>query len=183
MSSTQRAISSRMIIIRYVERGLFLIYFAYLLFQVIWIIRTESLIKAFQMPLFYDFIWFLILFAIVDALIGYFQSFLMNSIKKADETIIGTISSYNNRLTLGELATKFKMSEEDLEKIFANINMQGEYSIRIDKETRIVSVVPVVSLVGAETKEEKLQRLEELFKEGKISERTYKSLKEKYSKE
>ncbi|MBS7648819.1 PCI domain-containing protein [Candidatus Bathyarchaeota archaeon] len=123
------------------------------------------------------------MFAVVDTLIGYFQRVLMNTVKNVDETIIGTITSYSNKLTLSELAARFKLKEDELEKILSNINMQGEYSIRIDKDTGIVSAAPVVSLIGTGTKDEKLQRLEELFKEGKISERTYKSLKEKYSKE
>jgi hypothetical protein len=187
MSSGQRAAVSRISLIRYIVRGGFLIYLTYLVFQVVALIRSnlspEAVPKLLESPLPYDFIFFLVLFAVVDTLIGYLQRVLTNTIRNVDETIIGTISSYNNKLTLSELAARFKLKDDELERILSNINIQGEYSIRIDKDTRIVSATPVISLIGAGTKEEKLQKLEELFKEGKISERTYKTLKEKYSKE
>jgi hypothetical protein len=125
----------------------------------------------------------MLIFVIIDKLMSYFQNTLNDLIKTTNDRILGTIITYNNKLTVRELAQKFNLEEKELEKILADINMQGEYSIRIEKDTGLVSAVSIVSLIGSGTKEEKLHKLEELFKEGKISERTYKSLKEKYSKE
>lgn len=187
MSSSQRAILSRIPLLRYFIWGAFVIYLAYSSLQLFTFIQANlspaGIRKLLESSLLYDFILFLILFAVIDALIGYFQRALTNVVKNADEIIIGTISSYNNKLTLSELAMKFKLKEDELEKILAIINAKGEYSVQIEKETKVVSITPVVSLIGAATKEEKLQKLEELFEEGKISERTYRTLKEKYSKE
>lgn len=171
--------------IRYVVRGAFLVYLVYLISQVIFLFQQgpRSLLSFFETPLPYNLILFTIIFTVADTLIGYLQNILDDLIKTTNDRLLGTIISYNNKLTVRELAQKFNIKENMLEKILAEINMQGEYSIRIDKDTGLVSAVPIAALIGAGTKEEKLQKLEALFREGKISERTYKSLKEKYSKE
>jgi hypothetical protein len=86
-------------------------------------------------------------------------------------------------LTLKEISQKIGLQENDVEGILTKISVQGEYSIQIDKDTGLVPIVSIATLVRAGTKEEKLWKLEVLFRERKISERTYQALKEKYSKE
>jgi len=178
--------ASRIRSLKYIVRGVFLIYFAYLISQIIFQFRqiASAPFNSFiESPIFYNLIFAILIFVIIDKLMSYFQNTLNDLIKTTNDRILGTIITYNNKLTVKELAQKFNLEENELEKILADINMQGEYSIRIEKDTGLVSAVSVVSLIGSGTKEEKLHKLEELFKEGKISERTYKSLKEKYSKE
>jgi hypothetical protein len=171
--------------IRYIVRGAFLIYFVYLLSQIIFQFQKgiQGAPNIIEMPVFYNLIFFLLVFAVTDKLINYFQNTLNDLIQTTNDRILGTVISYNNKLTVRELAQKFGLKENELEKILAEINMQGEYSIRIDKDTGLITATSIASLVGSGTKEERLQKLEELFREGKISERTFKSLKEKYSKE
>jgi hypothetical protein len=43
-------------------------------------------------------------------------------------------------------------------------------AIQIDKDTGLVSIVPIATLVGAGTKEEKLWKLEALFREKNLRE-------------
>jgi len=171
--------------LRYIVRGVFLLYFAYIISQIIFQFQQKATapFNIIENPLFYNFIFAIIIFVVTDKLMSYLQNILTDLIKTTNDRILGTIITYNNTLTVRELAQKFNLKENELEKILADIGMQGEYSIRIDKDTGLVSAVSIVSLIGSGTKEEKLRKLEELFKEGKISERTYKSLKEKYSKE
>jgi hypothetical protein len=157
----------------------------YLLSQIIFQFQKgiQGAPNIIEMPVFYNLIFFLLVFAVTDKLINYFQNTLNDLIQTTNDRILGTVNSYNNKLTVRELAQKFGLKENELEKILAEINMQGEYSIRIDKDTGLITATSIASLVGSGTKEERLQKLEELFREGKISERTFKSLKEKYSKE
>jgi hypothetical protein len=167
---------------RYILRAIFLIY-------IVWI--TPQLINEFRQnpsmfihsSLPYNILFSAILFAVLDVLISYVNHFLTDSIRNLNERIIGTTLCYNAKLTLDELATKLQMKENELEMILANINTQGEYYVQIDKETKVVSITSMESLVGPGTAEEKLRKLEILLKEGKISQRTYDILKEKYSKE
>lgn len=168
---------------------LLLIYFAMLVVKVVDVVtrtgidfsRISILLQQIT-PIVYDFLWFIVIFITVTLTINYLNIYLTETIKKENDIIIGLISSYGGRLTLGEVATKLKLTEDELERIIASINSQGEYILYIDKETKLISITSLSSLLRETTKEERLAKLEELYKEGKISEQTYRQLKEKYSK-
>lgn len=171
--------------LRYIIRGIFLIYFVYLISQILLFLQTAhwNIINFFESSLFYILILFTITFIAIDIVAVYIQNILVGMQNSAKDKLLGLIINYNNKLTLKEISQKIGLRENDVEGILAKISVQGEYSIQIDKDTGLVSIVPIAALVGAGTKEEKLRKLEALFKEGKISERTYQALKEKYSKE
>jgi hypothetical protein len=109
-----------------------------------------------------------------------------------DNEIIGIINVYGD-ISLQELSEKFKMKLEEAEKWIAKLNAKKKFDGIIDKSTMRVYSRPLgqenkfspelSSTKILESKSERLKRLEELFKEGKISEQVYTQLKKEYESE
>jgi DNA-binding transcriptional regulator YhcF (GntR family) len=115
------------------------------------------------------------------------RNLLIDSLNKE---LLGTIDLYGT-ITMKELSGKMKMSSDTLEKYLAKLAREGIFKGTINGKTMVVSRSIEINTEPAETKAirlnemkiDKLKKLEELRKEGKINEDIFKKLKEEYEKE
>jgi hypothetical protein len=128
-------------------------------------------------------------------IISRFGKYILNEYSQISNNlnneIIGVINVYGE-ISLLELSKKFKMKPEETEKWIAKLNTEKKFEGRIDKNTMKVygksaeqeNIFKLESQTEiVESKSERIKRLEELFKEGKISEQVYSQLKKEYENE
>jgi hypothetical protein len=164
-----------------------LIVIAYIALQVVGVISqqppTHESVSA-VMKILSDSTPYVILTVTAILAVSLLGEFLERLARKLNEKIIGLVTVYDGKLTLSEIASKLNLKESELESIISIISTREKYNIKIDKDTKIVSVAPIEPSFGIYgTKSDKLKKLEALYKEGKIPEKTYEVLKQKYSEE
>ncbi|MEM4981967.1 MAG: PCI domain-containing protein [Candidatus Bathyarchaeia archaeon] len=139
-----------------------------------------------------QFIFFIFAAIVVSRLSKYIENERLQISSNLDNEIVGTINIYGT-ISLQELSGKFGMKVDEVEKWIAKLSAERKFYGVIDKDTmRVHSIyieqegrlLPQISSTKViESKSEKLKKLEELFKEGRISEQAYTQLKKEYENE
>lgn len=139
-----------------------------------------------------QFIFFIFAAIALSRLSRYIEIERLQISSNLDNEIVGTINIYGT-ISLQELSGKFGMKVDEVERWIAKLSAERKFYGVIDKDTmRVYSrymeqgdrLLPQISSTRIiESRSEKLKKLEELFKEGKISEQTYTQLKKEYEQE
>jgi hypothetical protein len=111
-----------------------------------------------------------------------------------EKEITGAINIYGS-ISLNELSGKIGANVDETEKWLARLQTEKKFDGIIDGDRIVHSfseskrnipeekATQVTTQVAKESSKDKLKKLEELYKEGKISEHAYIQLKEKYEEE
>jgi len=185
MGDLKRSVAPYLAAMRHIKGVAFFAVLGYLILRWADYIRTLqqpwSLSGFFDLTLAYDSVLYLVSVVILVSVIDFLEDTVNEAIRRSNDKIVGLIMTYNNQLSLSQLAEKLGMKEGEVEAVMSDLNVQGEFIARISSETKTVTVAPVESFVTGETSRDRLEKLETMFKEGKISKRAYESLKKRYS--
>ena len=116
-----------------------------------------------------------------------FKEMANETLEELKMEIAGMVNIYGG-MSLSDLSRKIGAGIEETERFIGRLSAEGKFNGRI--EGGFITIRPVesaekpadISTQVMEDSKEKLAKLEQLYKEGKISESAYKKLKEEYER-
>jgi len=131
-----------------------------------------------------DFIYTIILYAViltvVAIVVGTLDKMLKEKYEGLKKQVVGLIVAYEP-VDIERLANYVGLSESDLRKCIGDINAEGEVVITISENNQVrLTRIQAPRGEGPEEMKVYLAKLEQLYKEGKISKSVYERLKREY---